>query len=81
MLALAKRGFLEFNRDAAFDRFAALNPDLASETQKVAQLRPFYQLVSGREPEPLPFSYRSANREMQEVIRSIQTLAKRAEQV
>jgi hypothetical protein len=81
MLGLAKKGFLEFNRDAAFERFAALNPDLAPEVQKIAQLRPFYRLVAGREPEPLPFSYRSADREMREVVHAIQTLAKRAEQV
>ena len=81
MLGLANRGLLEFNRDAAFDRFAALNPDLASETQRVAQLRPFYRLVAGRKPEPLPFPYRSAARNMQEAIHAIRIIAKRAEQV
>jgi predicted nucleotidyltransferase len=79
MLGLARKGVLEFNRDAAFQRFASLNPDLAEEAQKVAQLRPFYRLVTDRQPEPLPFSYRSAERQMQEVVRAIQTLAKHAE--
>lgn len=80
MLGLANRGLLEFNREAAFDRFAKLNPDLAPEIQKVAELRPFYRLVAGREPEPLPFPYTSAGRELQNVTSAIQTLARRAAQ-
>jgi predicted nucleotidyltransferase len=81
MLGLAKRGVLEFNREAAFRRFKSLNPDLAEETQKVAQLRPFYRMVTGRQPEPLPFSYESADRQMQEAVSAIKTLAERAESV
>lgn len=79
MLGLAKKGVLEFNRDAAFRRFASLNPDLAGETKRVERLRPFYRLVTGREPEPLPFSYRSADRQMKEAVKAIETLAERAE--
>ena len=79
MLALAKKGLLEFNREAAFQRFASLNPDLATETEKIARLRPFYRLVTDRHPEPLPFSYRSADQQMQEAVRAIQALAERAE--
>ena len=79
MLGLAKKGVLEFNREAAFQRFAMLNPDLAKEAEKIAQLRPFYRLVTDRQPEPLPFSYRSADRQMQEAVTAIQTLAERAE--
>ena len=79
MLGLAKRGVLEFNREAAFRRFASLNPDLARETEKVAQLRPFYRLVTDRQPEPLPFSYKSADRQLQEAVAAIETLAERAE--
>jgi predicted nucleotidyltransferase len=79
MLGLAKRGILEFNRDAAFRRFAALNPDLAKETEKVAQLRPFYRLVTKRQREPLPFPYESANHQLQEAVAAIETLARRTE--
>jgi predicted nucleotidyltransferase len=79
LLGLAKRGVLEFNREAAFRRFAGLNPDLVKETKRVAQLRPFYRLVTGRRPEPLPFSYRSAGRQMQAAVSAIQTLAERVE--
>ena len=79
MLGLAKKGVLEFNREAAFLRFASLNPDLARETEEVAKLRPFYRLVTGRAPEPLPFPYRLADREMTEAVKAIQTLAERVE--
>jgi len=78
MLALARRGVLEFNRDAAFARFTALNPDLAEQVAKVARLRPFYRLVSGRKPEPLPFSYHDAAIEMEEAVNAIESLAERA---
>jgi predicted nucleotidyltransferase len=81
MLGLAKRGVLEFNREEAFRRFANLNPDLARETETVAQLRPFYRLVTCRQPEPLPFSYQSAGRQMQEAVSAIEALAKRAERL
>jgi hypothetical protein len=48
MPGLASRGVLEFNRDEAFRWFAALNPDLEEQVAKVARLRAFYRLVSGR---------------------------------
>ncbi len=78
MLGLASRGVLEFNRDAAFRRFAALNPDLAEKIAKVARLRPFYQLASGRKREALPFSYHDAAIEMEEAVNAIESLAERA---
>jgi len=78
MLGLANRGVLEFNRDAAFERFTALNPDLAEQVARVTRLRPFYRLVSGREPEPLPFSYHNAAIEMGEAVNAIESLAERA---
>lgn len=78
MLGLANRGVLQFNRDAAFSCFSKLNPDLASETEKVARLRPFYHLVTDRHPEALPFSYRSAGRQMLEAVAAIEALADRA---
>jgi predicted nucleotidyltransferase len=77
MLGLTSRGILEFNRDAAFERFATLNPDLAEQVKKVARLRPFYRLVSGRKPEPLPFSYHHTPVEMEEAINAIESLAER----
>jgi predicted nucleotidyltransferase len=77
MLGLASRGVFEFNRDAAFARFATLNPDLAERVVTVARLRPFYQLVSGRSPEPLPFPYHDAAKKMEEAVNAIDSLAER----
>ncbi|MGO9377802.1 MAG: nucleotidyltransferase domain-containing protein [Dissulfurispiraceae bacterium] len=77
MRGLTKRGIFEFNREAAFQQFASLNPDLAKEVEIVAKLRPFYRLVTGRQPEPLPFPYQSADRQMQEAVRAIEMLAQR----
>jgi predicted nucleotidyltransferase len=79
MLGLVKRGELEFNRERAFRRFVKLNPDLARKTNKIAQLRPFYSLVTCRQPETLPFSYKSAGTKMREVVNAIEVLAKRVE--
>jgi predicted nucleotidyltransferase len=78
MLGLASCGVLEFNREAAFERFASLNPDLAEQVATVERLRPFYRLVSGRKLEPLPFSYHDAARKMEEAVNAIEFLAERA---
>jgi predicted nucleotidyltransferase len=79
MLGLAKRGVFEFNRENAFGRFAKLNPDLATVTNSIARLRPFYRLVTDRRPEPLPFSYESAGRQMLEAVHAIEIVAGRVE--
>ena len=77
MLGLAKCGVLEFNREAAFEQFASVNPGLTAQVATVARLRPFYRLASGRKPEPLPFSYHDAAREMEEAVKAIESLAER----
>jgi predicted nucleotidyltransferase len=78
MLGLASQGVLEFNRDAAFERFATLHPELAEQVATVARLRPFYRLVSGRKSEVLPFSYYDAATKMEEAVNAIDFLAERA---
>jgi predicted nucleotidyltransferase len=80
MLGLAKAGPIEFNRDRAFRRFERLNPDLRREVRKVRALRPFYNLVTGRRPEPLPFSYLGAERPTREAVAAIRALAKRVKE-
>jgi predicted nucleotidyltransferase len=77
MLGLANRDVLEFNRDAAFETFAALNPDRAAEVATISRLRPFYRLVSGRRREPLPFSYHDAADKMEAAVTAIESLAER----
>ena len=79
MLGIAKTGTLEFSRDAAFEAFERLNPDLRFEIKKITILRPFYHLVTGRQPEPLPFSYRDADGPMREAVTAIRLLARRAQ--
>jgi predicted nucleotidyltransferase len=79
MLGLARRGIFEFNREAAFRRFSEMHPDLNKELRRVARLRPFYTLITGRKPEALPFSYRSAARQLRESVVAVRRLADRAE--
>jgi predicted nucleotidyltransferase len=78
MLGLASKGLFEFNREAAFQAFQRLHPDLEQEIARVFALRPFYNLVTGRRPEPLPYPYHDADRQTREVVADIRTLAKRA---
>ena len=55
-----------------------MHPDLAGQIEKVTRLRPFYSLVSGRAPEPLPFSYQTAAAQMTEAVNVTESLAERA---
>jgi hypothetical protein len=80
MLGLAKRGVLEFNREVAFKKFEALNPDLRKEIASVTRLRPFYRLVTRRKPEALPFSYKSVGRRLRDSVMAIRRLADRAQE-
>ncbi len=75
MLGLAKDGILEFNREQAFRRFAMIHPLLAGEVSKVAEIRPFYSLVTSRKPEQLPFPYKDTDDKVQQVVEAIKTLA------
>jgi predicted nucleotidyltransferase len=76
MLALAHANEPEFRRDVAFARFAERHPELEGDVKTVSSLRPFYQVVTGRESEPLPFSYRGANREAGDAIAAIKRIAR-----
>lgn len=75
MLRLAEEGVFEFNRERAFDQLSQLKPDVEVEIDQVRQLRPFYALVTKQEREPLPYSYKSARREVEETVRSLKKLA------
>jgi predicted nucleotidyltransferase len=76
MLCLAKRGLLEFNREQAFRRFAILHPSLADDVAMVAETRPFYNLVSRRSTERLPFPYRDVEDRVRQVVKAIRSLAR-----
>lgn len=75
MLRLAEKGVLEFNKDRAFRELARLRPELREELSDVGSLKPFYELVTDRRPESLPFSYRSASRHVTRSVRAIKRLA------
>src|SRR5207302_176683 len=60
MLRLADEGVFEFNRERAFEEFERLHPLEGGAAERIRALRPFYNLVTERRPEPLPFSYRKA---------------------
>lgn len=77
MLGLAKNHSAEFNRKAAFERFAELNPDLAGDVDKVVRLRPFYSLVANRRPEPPPYSYENASEELRDAVAAVDRIANR----
>lgn len=75
MLRLAERGVLEFNKDEAFRELERLRPELHDELSDVRRLKPFYELVTDRQPDSLPFSYRSAARRVTRSVRAIKRLA------
>ncbi|MGN6372324.1 MAG: nucleotidyltransferase domain-containing protein [Solirubrobacteraceae bacterium] len=54
---LAERGVFEFNQARAFALLADALPENSAEVERIAQLRPFAELTSGREVDPLPFDF------------------------
>lgn len=55
---LAERGVFEFNQERAFALLAdSLAEDAAADVKRIAQLRPFAELTSGHEVDPLPFDF------------------------
>lgn len=78
MLGLGRAGTFEFNRERAFERFKQLHPEAAPQVEQIARLRPFYNLVTHRRPEPLPFSYKLAAAPLRESVQAIKDLASAA---
>lgn len=55
---LAERGVFEFNQARAFKLLAdALPEEAAADVEQIAELRPFAELTSGYEIDPLPFDF------------------------
>lgn len=63
MLALARRGEFEFDRDRVFACFAAAYPELRDESEIIARLRPFWERVNRHGTRALPFPPTGSNRE------------------
>ena len=77
MLGLADAGALEFDRERAFRRFLKLHPRSRKDIDTIRALRPFYNLVTSRRPEPLPFSYHGAEGYARKAVAAIRRLALR----
>lgn len=75
MLALVVEGTPEFNREAAFARFVERHPEMISEVETVARLRPFYLLVTRQVSDQLPFSRYGVECEVRDVTTAIRRLA------
>jgi predicted nucleotidyltransferase len=74
MLALARKGEFEFDRERVFDRLAAAYPDLRSATAAAKRLRPFWERVNRHGTRPLPFPAVGSDRpavEAREACRAI----------
>jgi predicted nucleotidyltransferase len=56
MLAVARAGHFEFDRDLVFDRLHRLFPDLKEAGRHIQRLRPFWAAVNRKRSEPFPFS-------------------------
>jgi predicted nucleotidyltransferase len=75
ILALVAHGHRVYEREAAFGLLRKLRPDLATDVDEVARLRPFYRLVTRRGQEALPFPYRNAEQEVRSAVEAIRRLA------
>lgn len=75
ILALVVAGIPEFDREAAFARFADRYPEMASEVGTISSLRPFYMLVTHQTSEQPPFSHYGAEREVHDAVAAIRRLA------
>ena len=75
ILGLIADGQREFARDPAFAAFRRLYPEVAPAVDTVERLRPFYQLVTRRQPETLPFSYVGTCEEFARAAAAVRALA------
>jgi predicted nucleotidyltransferase len=75
ILALVVAGIPEFDREAAFARFADKYPEMVSEVGTISSLRPFYMLVTHQAFEQPPFSHYDAEQEVHDAVAAIRRLA------
>lgn len=76
MAILAENEIYVFNREAAFDAFAARFPEASADIEILRRLAPFSSLVTRGSEEDLPFSYHGCEVEVAEAIAAIRRLAK-----
>jgi predicted nucleotidyltransferase len=75
MLELVVEGVPEFNRDAAFTKFAKRHPDMEADVTVVARLRPFHLLVTRQASGELPFPSQDAQRQVRDAVDAIRRIA------
>lgn len=75
MARLADEDVYEFDRDRAFERFGERWPSTEPALETVRALRPFYSLVSNRQPERLPFSFRGNEAKVQAAVAAVRDIA------
>jgi predicted nucleotidyltransferase len=66
MLALARAGEFEFDRDRVFARLGSVHPDLRAAAEVTRRLRPFWERVNRHGTAALPFSPVGSDREAKE---------------
>lgn len=66
MLALARRGEFEFDRDRVFDHLAVAFPDLSQAAATARSLRPFWEKVNRPTAKAFPFSPVDSHQEVRE---------------
>jgi predicted nucleotidyltransferase len=71
----AEFGELTFVKQEAFTRLAKHRPEWSARLQRIAELRPFYDLTHEREVASLPFEPVDAEEQLATVIDDIETLA------
>ena len=75
MLVLKAEGTPEYNKSRSFQSLAARHPELTTEAESLAQLKPFYLRVTRRSPEAFPFSYRDADERVKRAIAGVRRIA------
>ncbi len=63
MLALARDGNFEFDRDEVFRRLGATHPELQQPARVIRRLRPFWEIVNRRGTPPVPFPAEGSHEE------------------
>ena len=74
MARLADDGAFEFDRDRAFDEFVSRWPLALPAVATIRELRPFFNLVSRRRPEPLPFDFRGCPATLSTAVAAVREL-------
>lgn len=79
MARLAEAGFYEFDRTRAFTAFGERWPEAKPALATIQELQPFYNLVSRRHPQPLPFSFKGTGDKVAAAVEAARDIASASE--